>query len=274
VNAANLSAARAPPCYRKNVARPSQPDPRLSAFDLGRGPTALLVHGFTGTPFEMRYLGGHLARHGFRALGVRLPGHGLDPFALERTTAMDWVNEARAALLDQPQGQKAHLVGLSMGALIAALLAADHPERVASLSLCAPALYLSRTRSILMHLTALRLLSPRLRFLPKRASDLHDPRMRARLPSIGVTPAAAAGQFGLLRAWARRALPRVAAPVLIAYSELDKTVPVSAVRACARLVGSRPVRMVRLTRSSHVVTLDVERARVAEEIEGFLREAG
>ena len=160
-----------------------------------------------------------------------------------------------------------------MGALIAALLAADHPERVASLSLCAPALYLSPRRAVLMHLTALRFLSQRLRFLPKGPSDMHDPRMRARLPNIGSIPAAAAGQFGLIRAWARLALKRVTAPSLIVYSEADRTVPVSAVRACARLIGSRPVRMVRLARSSHVVTLDVERAQVAEEIERFMREA-
>ena len=41
---------------------------------------------------------------------------------------------------------------------------------------------------------------------------------------------------------------------------------------CAGRVGSRPVRMVRLERSSHVLTLDVERARVADEIERFIRD--
>jgi len=254
------------------VARASNQDPRLSPFDLGRGPPVLLVHGFTGTPFEMRFLGGQLARHGFRALGVRLPGHGIDPLALEHVRATDWINEVRAALFRLPPAEKVHLVGLSMGALIAALVAADHPERVASLSLCAPALYLNRGRSMLMRLTALRVLSPGLRFIAKGKSDMHDLRMLARTPRMERTPAEAAEQFGLVRAWARLALPHVVAPALVVYSQQDRTVPLSAALACAKLIGSRPVRMVRLERSSHVLTLDVERVRVAGEIERFIRE--
>ena len=258
-------------CYRESVSRSSQPDLRLAPFDLGRGPPALLIHGFTGTPFEMRYLGGYLARRGWRAVGVRLPGHGVDPFALERASATEWVNEARAALIGLPNGQRAHVIGLSMGALIAAMLAADHPERVASLSLLAPALHLRRGRSLLLRLTPLRFLSPRLRFMAKGPSDLHDPLMRRRMPTMGRIPVAAAEQFALIRAWAALALPKVSAPSMVVYSERDRTVPTSAARECARRIGSRPVRMVRLERSSHIITLDVERARVAEEVERFIR---
>jgi carboxylesterase len=220
----------------------------------------------------MRYLGGHLARHGFRAVGVRLPGHGVDPYALERATAMEWVDEARAALLELSLSQPVHVIGQSMGALIGALLAADHPERVASLSLLAPALRLRGARALLLQLTALRLLAPELRFISKGPSDLRDPLMRRRMPSIGRIPAAAAEQFALLRVWARMALPKARAPAMVICSDQDRTVPASAISECARLVGSRPVRMVRLERSSHIVSLDVERARVAEEIERFIKD--
>lgn len=258
--------------------RAEREDPRLMPFDLGRGKPALLIHGFTGTPFEMRFLGHHLARNGMRAIGVRLPGHGVDPYALERSRAGEWINEARAALFrlgpttSLEVKERVHLVGLSMGALIAVILAADHPDRVASLSLCAPALRLSTSRTLMMAVTKLRLLSPRLRFVQKRASDLHDPLMRRRLPNIGRIPAAAAEEFALVRQWASLALPKVQAPTIVVYSEKDRTVPPQAALACAALVGSRPVRMVRLERSSHVLTLDVERARVAEEIERFIRD--
>jgi carboxylesterase len=46
------------------------------------------IHGFTGTPYEMRYLGGALARTGsaIRAVrGILLPGHGTSLDDLERT---------------------------------------------------------------------------------------------------------------------------------------------------------------------------------------------
>ena len=231
----------------------------------------MLIHGFTGTPFEMRYLGARLARRGLRAIGLRLPGHGLDPYALERARASDWVNEGRAALFRLP-GQRVHLVGLSMGALLALILAADHPDRVASLSLCAPALRLSGVNALLVGLSGLRVFSPRLRFVQKGPNDLHDPLMRRRLPNIGRIPAAAAEEFARVRAWARLALPKVRAPAAIVYSEKDRTVPHQAAVECAELIGSRPVRMVRLEHSSHVLTLDVERARVADEIERFIHD--
>jgi hypothetical protein len=35
----------------------------------------LLIHGFTGTPKEMRWMGEYLARQGYSVLGVRLAGH-------------------------------------------------------------------------------------------------------------------------------------------------------------------------------------------------------
>jgi hypothetical protein len=34
----------------------------------------LLVHGFTGSPKEMRWMGEYLAQDGFTVLGIRLPG--------------------------------------------------------------------------------------------------------------------------------------------------------------------------------------------------------
>ena len=49
-------------------------DPSLTApFELGIGPGAcLLVHGFTGTPWDVRPLGEALARGGFRVYAEHL----------------------------------------------------------------------------------------------------------------------------------------------------------------------------------------------------------
>ena len=40
---------------------------------------ALLVHGFTGTPWEMAPLAHRLASDGIMSVAVRLPGHGTSP---------------------------------------------------------------------------------------------------------------------------------------------------------------------------------------------------
>src|SRR3989304_2424624 len=51
----------------------------------------LLVHGFTGTPKEMRYLGKNLANRGYSVLGVRLVGHATRMEDMTRTSYRDWL---------------------------------------------------------------------------------------------------------------------------------------------------------------------------------------
>ena len=62
------------------------------AFDLvGDGDVGVvLVHGFTGTPYEVRYLGEQLWRAGLSAAAPLLPGHGTTVSELEHTTWHDW----------------------------------------------------------------------------------------------------------------------------------------------------------------------------------------
>src|SRR5436309_331310 len=62
----------------------------VDAFSLpGSRPLGcLLVHGFTGTPEEMRPLGEALAARGFPVHAVRLAGHGTDVAELARTRSM------------------------------------------------------------------------------------------------------------------------------------------------------------------------------------------
>src|SRR5260370_36324799 len=56
----------------------------------GAGVSALLIHGLTGTPYEMRYLGERLAAHGVRVRGVKLAGHAGTPGELGATGYGNW----------------------------------------------------------------------------------------------------------------------------------------------------------------------------------------
>src|SRR5437588_317910 len=69
----------------------------------------------------------------------RLAAHGRSAEALGQTTASDWFGSARTALDTLGEHQPVHMVGLSVGAMICLLLARDRPDRVASLTLLAPA---------------------------------------------------------------------------------------------------------------------------------------
>jgi carboxylesterase len=64
--------------------------PRGEPFFYKGGTTGcLLVHGFTGTPDEMRPLGKHLSDNGFTALGIRLFAHSTKPADMTRARWQD-----------------------------------------------------------------------------------------------------------------------------------------------------------------------------------------
>ena len=54
-------------------------------------PACLLIHGFTGTPKEMRWMGEYLNQQGYTCLAVRLAGHATNPEDMIRSRYTDWI---------------------------------------------------------------------------------------------------------------------------------------------------------------------------------------
>jgi carboxylesterase len=91
----------------------------------------LLIHGLTGTPAEMLLLGKRLHSAGFTVHAVQLAGHCGDEADLLATGWRDWyASVERAAIELRAQVDHLFVAGLSMGALLALLLAARRPELV------------------------------------------------------------------------------------------------------------------------------------------------
>jgi pyruvate dehydrogenase E2 component (dihydrolipoamide acetyltransferase) len=102
----------------------------------GRTPV-LFIHGFGSD--HAAWLFNHMAAAEARdAYAVDLPGHGGSSKQVGDGSAKG-LARAVSGLLDQLGLDKVHLVGHSLGAAVAVLVAADKPGRVASLALIAPA---------------------------------------------------------------------------------------------------------------------------------------
>ena len=96
-------------------------------------PTVVFIH---GAGFDHSSWALHtrwFAHHGFSVLAPDLPGHGRSagPSLSSIAEIADWTS----ALLAAAGAAKAHLIGHSMGSLIALETAARHPDKVSALSL-------------------------------------------------------------------------------------------------------------------------------------------
>jgi carboxylesterase len=253
------------------------PDPSLpdtnEFFLPGSGLSALLIHGLSGTPYEMRYLGGRLASAGVRVLGVRLNGHAGAPEDLGATDHSNWYESAVDGFERLRQyGDPNVVVGLSMGAMLAARLAADQREAVAGLVMLAPAFFLPTATQI-----ALRVMRPArawgdsVYFRNGRGADIHDDAARSIHPGTRLMPLGAALSLVDLSDRIRPRLREVVQPTMVIHSRRDHTCPYDRnVNLVMRHLGSTEKRAIALEESYHVITVDSEKDRVAQETLDFV----
>lgn len=253
--------------------RPLPPSSK-EAFSLpGERAAALCLHGYTGTPYELRVVADALADDGVACLAPLLPGHGTSPEALNHVSADDWLAHARASFDELPDDGPRFVVGSSMGCLLALLLAARRPREVDGLVLLAPALLAHPSGELALALAA-RGLARVTASIPKaeKGGDIGDAAARERNPSYGELPVAGMGALEELRRLARRELGRVRAPVLVAHGALDRTMAPASSALVVRHVRSPRVERYLFPRSRHVIGLDVERDELCTVITRFVRE--
>ena len=110
----------------------------LRCLELGRGdPPVLLLHGF-GSDLNTWMFNQPALCADRRTLALELPGHGLSSKDVAGGDAAFFIDVIEAALAAL-QVERAHVVGHSMGGALAVALAARRPDRIATLSLLAPA---------------------------------------------------------------------------------------------------------------------------------------
>jgi carboxylesterase len=138
------------------------------------GPAVLLIHGFMGTPAQMRPLGEAFRQSGWSVQGLLLPGFGPELDTLFEQNLQDWKGSAESALLTLPARRRpVVLVGYSMGAAVALNIAAEHS--VDGLILLAPFWRIGTPVQRLIWQVAKRMFR---RPKPFKRANLADPRLR------------------------------------------------------------------------------------------------
>lgn len=205
------------------------------------------------------------------AVALRSVGHVQGQFEVLAADDLSITSAGAAvALLDGAGVDRAHVIGVSFGGVIAQQLAATHPERVSSLVLGSSSAggesYVPPERAVRHFLRRLGDLPPEeglwaaVPYLYAEATyRRHAQRIGediARRLSSPLDTRAYGSQYEIARAHdAARRLARITAPTLVVHGEQDRIVPVDNGRLLAR--GIARARLVTLSGGAHAFLTDV-----------------
>jgi carboxylesterase len=232
-----------------------QPEHQPFTFDAGPA-QALLIHGFLGTPRELRPLGEALAAAGVTAHGVLLPGFGPDIARLRRVRSEDWLETARTAWREiRRDAERAVLIGFSMGGAVALTLAGEAGQAPDHLVLLAPHWKFADRRAALLPIAKYvipefkpfspnDLTNPAVRQIFAAiapGADLDDPVVQREVVQSATIPTSALDQLRRVGSAASVAARRLTAPASILQGLQDTTTLPAHSRLLARRIGAELV---------------------------------
>jgi pimeloyl-ACP methyl ester carboxylesterase len=251
----------------------------------GAGPTVLFIMGLGGRGADWN--DAFLARFGDRYEAVTLDNRGTGasdkpdgPYSLEVMA------DEAVAVLDAIGRPRAHVVGISMGGMIAQLVALRHPARVASLALIATHVggrgVTPPTPAAAAALVADRSRPPR-DVVRDAMTAIAAPGFAARNPAAidaivalavaqPTPPAAFVRQFQAILASDRSAqLGRISAPTLVVHGTEDPLIPPANGAVLARAIPG--ARLVELPGCGHLPMWE-RPAELAHALDAFIRSVG
>ncbi|HLE29994.1 MAG TPA: alpha/beta fold hydrolase [Anaerolineales bacterium] len=243
--------------------------PGAEPFFYRGGPIgALLIHGFTGAPKEMRLLAEALAAEGLTVLGVRLTHHGTTPDDMFRSHWRDWFTSALDGYyLLRDQCRQIFVMGLSMGGTLALRLSAFYPvDGVVAMSTPSQPLYDHMDWRV-KYAETLSYLFP---YAPKGEAAPTDPVTHAAHVSYPSYPVRAIPQLRELLHDTAALFPQITVPVLLAHSWNDQGVPPENMLYIFEHLGATDKEMFWLERSAHVITEEAERDQLFARIIAFV----
>jgi len=234
-------------------------------------PACLLIHGFTGTPKEMRWMGEYLNQQGYTCLGVRLAGHATNPEDMIRSRWTDWVASVEDGYhLLCGVTDDIFLIGLSMGGVLSLLM---------STQLAVKGVIVMSTPSRLptdYPIWLLKLVSLVMRYRPKSqeppGSGWFDKAAYKDHISYAKNPVRPTAELKKLILEMRAALPKVNVPVLLMHSKDEIYILHNNMEDIYKgLVNASDKTKLYITGSGHVLPRDASREQVFKSALEFIQ---
>ena len=229
----------------------------------------LLIHGTTGTPKEMRWLGEHLATEGHTVLGCRLFGHATDQKDLLRARWYDWLTSVEDAYhILSGSCDNIFLAGVSLGGLLSFVFASRFPV-TGVIAYSTP--YSMPEKIAVLLRPLLPLIGLVWRYFPKGEPDWYDIEMHKDHLEYPSYPIRVATELHRILDEMQKVLPKIQVPILIVHSKNDASVPHQDAEIIYRKIGSQDKALLWLEKSGHNVTRDSEREQVFSATAEFIR---
>jgi len=261
----------------------------MKTIEMPGGEHAVLaLHGLLGNPLEMQFVGKKLQRAGYSVTIPLIPGYGYSSGQSDsfRTTRYEqWYAEVRQQFETlQRKHKSVSVTGLCIGAVLALRLAMELGDQISALSLLATTLAYDG-----WSIPKYRFLLPLAYYTPARhlysykerhPYGLKNQNLRtwiAREMQVKSSSAAGASKLsaeGIFQAHrlireVRKGMGKVTAPALIIHAEEDDVATPKSANLVESRISSRVKRKILLHDSYHMITLDNEKERVAQETTDF-----
>lgn len=222
----------------------------------------LIIHGFTGGPYEVDPLARFLKENTDWHIEVpTLPGHGRN-LDLKDVSYRKWIHAAEDVLQQlNRKYDRIYLIGFSMGGMIASYLAAKY--KVDNLVLLAPSGKFLSLRQMTLDIASVAADGMRGN-LGKNKLYLHYKK------KMGTIPFKANIEFLKLVKFTRRYLKKVKSPVLIAQGQQDGMVPYKTAYYLEKEINSKQKEVVFFERSRHLICLGDDKDMLNKMVYEFL----
>lgn len=243
--------------------------PDAEPFFLPGGETGcLVIHGFTGTPKEMREIGEFLNQQGHTVLGVRLAGHATKIEDMIRSRHEDWLTSVEDGWhLLQGHTKRIFLIGLSMGGILS-LISATRLPAAGVVAMSTP--YLFPLRLFRKFPWLMRLISPFYRQQGKNEGNWFTPGLASDHISYSHNPVRPGYELALLLQKLQVSLPNVQVPALVIHSRDDDYVDPENANLIYEHLGSQKKELIWADHANHVITRDGDTSRVFQPIAKFI----
>jgi len=225
----------------------------------------MLIHGYTGGPYELAPLTNYLKENtNFIVVVPTLPGHGKN-LALDDVSHEDWLNTAEETFLQlRKKVNRIYLIGFSMGGMIASYLAAKY--NVNKLVLLATAGKYLSFKQIGLDMSTI--------FKDGVSGKLNENKLFQHYKTKrGEVPLKAHIEFIKLVKKTRGYLNEVDNPVLIAQGQLDSMVPYQTAYYLAEEIASEDKEVILFDQSKHLICLGKDKDVLNSIIYRFLTKA-